>query len=1148
MGPENAQILAQLSLLTKSIRSMGGGVEETPIGGYVNRLDRAEQYFQEDGKGYLLVGEELTDPKLYDTKAFPFENVMPTLNDDYYWSEGMSPSDINPGSTVVWTWCTNDSERIILGTTKSFSMSVDGVNWKTRQFQAIRSRTGENSDSLLYYIYSGMLINGSLYLIATSYARQSDTRLWKLDSDFNLATEVPNSTGVVKFIYTSGRYLAVGSNWVYDLTNANEAVRSTMYAAVRDLAYWKGEWWTVRANGLYRTTDLAVRGNVVNPATNIYCVGSREDQLLYVTPTAINYFTNPANTTPQVAMGPETLAMGSVEPSYMMTEANGKFLIRGNGSGKPVATVNSLIVYDPVAKTWMESFCPHGATWFVAYCMPLWYRGEWWWTGNRYVHNGYSKSPDLFQWSGDEIDARVMMTYQNTDLNSANAGVCSDGGLRNVFVCNRHLTYTVDGGVTYRTVLGPWKTAGYLVSYGNEFFFDAGEFFAFTPRGNWKTTDFVNWTELSNVAKMDFSADVTGYRITKLSNGVWVMHSSAASDTVAWFTSDRGATWAVCGSKGFESVWWDSKRSKYCFRDYNRIVRLTSALAVAGTATNSTYVLSVGSAPLLSYYDEPTDRVYFVTPGYNTIDSIEASQYTVNSPYTPKSYVGGDQWIDIAWNAEMTEIVRIGGFLYAISARICRCNRERPYLSAMRFNQDGTGTYTQIELPVEGFELTQSPMGATYPVGYRSSTQYWMKFTADDQVDPKKKRFFLSGYWFDLSLETPTITLAHSPQAAFRKLTKLTSFPKTWMTKFASDGKGTVATIYNSVLYVSRQGGEFRPEMTVGAQQIQYGLGLWVMSTYAPDKNWSASSSAQPVLIALTVSYSTDLVTWKNKIFRSVPSKYFVEFRVLNGRWCLMTIRSLFATGGTNPSGKIGAWMGDEHDSSIGNTFLVRDGELVDVGVMNTTSLNWVYRVRLDPVHGLIPGVEVYNLEGQDREYLIQQAGGVGNYNDSAFMSDVFYKYSRINAGGSAGDTYAVSHNRCFNTDATINRGSFFTEVSVVNYVVGQPIYNTTGYNIPDFGGQVHTHGPYARAHWGKHHYYFTSGQTGSNYAGMCLLLDYARQRFIWNTGLYFSVNTTDDGQIFIINGNGILFRGVPGVHAMPRKNNFNGYQYKRVL
>ena len=103
MGPENAQILAQLSLLTKSIRSMGGGVEETPIGGYVNRLDRGEAYFQEDGKGYLLVGVELTDPKLYDTKAFPFENVMPTLNDDYYWSEGMSPSDINPGSTVVWT-------------------------------------------------------------------------------------------------------------------------------------------------------------------------------------------------------------------------------------------------------------------------------------------------------------------------------------------------------------------------------------------------------------------------------------------------------------------------------------------------------------------------------------------------------------------------------------------------------------------------------------------------------------------------------------------------------------------------------------------------------------------------------------------------------------------------------------------------------------------------------------------------------------------------------------------------------------------------------------------------------------------------------------------------------------------------------------
>lgn len=1147
MGPENAQILAQLSLLTKSIRGMGGGVDETPIGGYVNRLDRAEPYFQEDGKGYLLVGEELTDPKLYDTKAFPFENVMPTLHDDYYWSEGMSPSDINPGSTVVWTWCTNDSERIILGTTESFSMSVDGVNWKTRQFRAIRSRTGENSDSLLYYIYGGMLINGSLYLIANTYANQSTIRLWKLDSDFNLATEVPNSSGAVKFIYTSGRYLAVGNYWVYDLTNPEEAVRSTMYAvAVRDLAYWKGEWWTVRANGLYRTTDLAVQGNVVNPASNIYCVGSTEDQLLYVTTTAINYFTDPANTTPQVAMGPETLALGSVGSSYLMTEANGKFLIRGNGSTKVLSAANSLIVYDPAAKTWVESFCPHGTTWFITYCMPLWYRGEWWWTGNRYVHNGYSKSPDLFQWSGDEIDARVMVSYQNTDLRSANAGVCSDGGLKNVFIHSHHLTYTVDGGVTYRTVLGPWKTAGYLLSYGDEFFFDAGEFFAFTPSGNWKTTDFVNWTKLSNVAKMDFSYATTGYRITKLSNGVWVMHSSVDATKVAWFTSDRGATWVECGSKGFESVWWDSKRSKYCLRDYNRKVLLTSNLAVAGTATNSTYELSVGSKPLLSYYDEPTDRVYFVTPGYNVINSIEAVQYTANSQYTPKSYVGGDQGIDITWNAEMTEFVRIGGFLYAISARICRCNRERPYLSAMRFNPDGTGTYTQIELPVDGFELTQSPMGATYPAVYRSNTQYWMKFTADDHVDPKKKRFFLSGYWFDLSLETPSITLVHSPQAAFRKLTKLTSFPKTFMTKFASDGKGTVATIYNSVLYVSRQGGEFRPEMTVGAQQIQYGLGLWVMSTYAPDKNWRSSS--QPVLMALTVSYSTDLVTWKNKIFRSGSGKCFVEFRVLNGRWCLMTISNLAGTDSSSTSDKIGVWSGDSHGSSVGNTFLVRDGELVDVGAMNTTGLGNVYRVRLDPVHGLIPGVEVYNLEGQDREYLIQQAGGVGDYNDSNFVSDVYTKLGGVDDGSSTEDLYSVAYNRVFNRAATTARGSFFTDVSVVSYTVSSSINNTNGYNIPDFGGQVYAHGPYTRAHWGKHHYYFTTSQNITNYSGMCLMLDYARLRYIYNTGMYFSVNTTDDGQIFIINGSGILFRGVPGVHATPRKNNFNGYQYKRVL
>ena len=240
--------------------------------------------------------------------------------------------------------------------------------------------------------------------------------------------------------------------------------------------------------------------------------------------------------------------------------------------------------------------------------------------------------------------------------------------------------------------------------------------------------------------------------------------------------------------------------------------------------------------------------------------------------------------------------------------------------------------------------------------------------------------------------------------------------------------------------------------------------------------------------------------------------------------------------------------MGGGHTSSITNTFLVRDGELVDVGVMNTTNLGQVYRVRLDPVHGLIPGVEVYNLEGQDREYMIQQAGGVGDYNDPNFVSDVYFKLGRSSDGGSAGETYSVGYYRAYNKNASQARGSFFTDVSVVSYTVSQPIINTNGYNIPDFGGQVYTHGPYPSAHWGKHHYYFTTSQDITNYSGMCLMLDYARQRFIYNTGLYFSVNTTDDGQIFIINGNGILFRGVPGVHTMPRKNNFNGYQYKRVL
>jgi len=1149
MGPENAQIMAQLTMLAKAIRNGGGGSEEVPLGGYVTRYDHGEEYFQEDGKGYLLAGAELTDPKLYDTKAYPLMNVMPTLDDDYYWSEGMNPGYTDPANTIQWTWNTNDDTYAILGTNYSFCVTKDGVNWKTRHLLAVKDRTWNTGNDLIHGIIGGLLVNGSLYVIATSKTATSTYKLYKLDADFNVATEIPLSTGAVFFTKTNGRYYCAGNNWLYDLTNPAEPVRYVVASSsFRDITRWKDEWWLVYSNGLVRTADLSVAPTMVVPASNIYCVGSNADELVYVTTNAVMYATDPVTPVFNSATGPEILALGSTATSFKMTEANGKFLVRGDGNNRVTHALNALVEYNPIDHTWEEIFCPHGYTGFGAQAMPMWYRGEYWFTGNRYTLNGYSRSVDMRAWSSDEFDARLMSSYQagqnSVQQTSTLAGVASDGDQKILFVHTRHIVYSIDGGVTYRCAYGPWKTASLLTCYGVEVFYDGGEFFVFSYRGNWKTTDFVNWTPLDQTLVLQATSGGAASKIVRLPNGVWVSHGLASASQPTWYTTDRGTTWKVSVLVGIRAIWWDSKRSKYGACTYGYQIGLTSNLDTALTISNTTSA-SWFSSTMVAYYDEALDRLFTLSIGGGSINSVDAVQYTTQTNYTTmQSHLGQvpQMSLDSAYGATPTEFVRIGGELYAISNTIGRCTSARPYLMAIRFKADRTVDYVPLEFPVEAFELTQALMGDRYPAyAYNSNTHYYIQITADTHSDPNKKRFFLCGYWFELSLVEPKISLKHSPQAGFGRVSRLLQLPRNWRPKFASDGKGTVAFVNSSVLYVSKDGGEFLPKMTVGAQSIQYGQGIWVMSVLVPSSNWNGPGQGG-INLALTIAYSTDLENWKSMLFAepAANGKVPIEFRPIHGKWVVLRHSSISGASSTDAR-RIGGWLTSGINTLAYPIFTVKDGDLVDAGNLELPYLATVHRLLLQPLHGVIQGVEF--AQYQHGDYALLQGGG-GGYAGTSFEQDV-YAQTLYTTAGSSGDTLTVSWGRVVHKSAASLRGAIFTDTAVASWVCSQGANIISGVECPIFHGIPYSVGSYSWQQWGKHNYFFVQN---TSQAGMRLLLDPTRYRVIANVSGNYTVNTTDDGQIFIVDGNGTLFRGVKGIHAAPRPAKSTGYQYRRVL
>lgn len=1149
MGPENAQIMAQLTMLAKAIRSVGGGSEEVPLGGYVTRYDRGEEYFQEDGKGYLLAGGELTDPKLYDTKAYPLMNVMPTLDDDYNWTDGLNTGYTDPTNTVEWRWATNDDERIILGTVRSFSVSSDGVNWKTRQLQAVKDRNFTAADDLLYFIMSGMLINGSLYVVASTRTATSVYKLYKLDDDLNVATEIPNSSGNAFFTKTNGRFYCAGKNWLYDLTNPAEPVRYVVASSsFRDITRWKDEWWLVYSNGLVRTADLSVAPTMVVPASNIYCVGSNADELVYVTTNAVMYATDPVTPVFNSATGPEILALGSTATSFKMTEANGKFLVRGDGNNRVNHALNALVEYNPTDHTWEELFCPHGYTGFGIYAMPLWYRGEYWFIGNRYTLNGYSRSVDGRTWSSDEIDARLMSSYQNLQNGiyqlTAQVGVASDGGAKQLFVYNRHIVYTIDGGVTYRSALGPWKTATVLTHYGVDVFCDNGEFFVLSYRGNWKTTDFVTWTTLDPTAVLQATTSASNSRIIRLPNGVWVSIGCSSTTHPTWYSTDRGTTWKTSVLAGIRAIWWDSKRSKYGVVNYSQQIALTTNLDTAPTVSNTTTASWFGT-PSEVYYDEVLDRIFSLQIGSNSLTSVDAVEYTAQTNYTTMQAHPGQsqlQSLDASYGSTLTEFVRIGGELYAITNTFCRYNLAKPYLSALRFKADRTVDYVPLELPVEGFELTQSLMGGCYPAaGFQSSYQGYIRFLGDYHVNANKKKFFLCGYWFELSLSEPKITLTHSPQAGFGRVSKLLQLPGVWRPKFASDGKGTVAFISASVLYVSKDGGEFLPKMTVGAQTLQYGQGIWVMTVLVVSTNWNTSGQ---VNTALTVLYSTNLESWSSLIFREISvntGKLPIEFRLFQGDWMVVGINTLYGTSSTQTY-RIGEWIDKPYmGPNVYPKFLVRDGVLVESGVVPESHLTRNNRILLSTNHGPITGLDFAQYPHGD--YILTQYGGSG-YSSGALEQDAYLQtFNR--SPESNGDVIQLGLNRVSQTTATAKRGAIFTDTAVVSWVVSTSTSVIGGVECPDFHGIPFNTGSALAQQWGKHNYFFVQN---TDQRGMRLLLSPTRYRTIEALGPDYTVNTTDDGQIFIVTGYGAMFRGVKGIHATPRPAKSTGYQYRRVL
>ena len=1129
MGPENAFIAAQLSMLTKAIRDIGGGTEATPLRGYVTRFDRGESYFQEDGKGYLAVGSEINDPALYDTKAFPYEETMPHWEYEPVFGPGLAQPSTGYSPTLNWRWATCDDTNIAMGNTDSISFSSNGEDFTTLYLTEAESGGWTTANDKLKQVYDAVYHAGVLWVVASTHAN-STARLLKLTTDLKGFTEIPNSTSLNRFKKTNGRVLCVGGSIAYDITNPEEPIRYTP-GAFNDITYWSGKWWVATATGLKSGVDLAGALDVVTAGAH-YLVNGSVDGLMASIGTSILLTTDGTNWNP--ATGPEGLSIGSTA-TLTCGELNGKLAIRSTSANSTTITSQqNVIIYDPKTNSWEELFTPDGMVVITAYAIPLWYRGEYWVFGTLGAWNNYMRTTDLRVWSGQEVDA-IASTFYTDETLRKNLLATLRSGDKILRLHARNITYSLDGGVTYKTALGPQKSVGALTPWGLNVFEDNGEFFIFSFRGHWVSSDLENWTALPTTFLLDNTSSGGGRTITRLKPDMWVSHgayNSSTNDT--YFSTDRGRSWTVVTLKNVLGVYFDTTRNKYGAFVGNQVY---VGSTIANLALVNSQTTTNMSSMIRCVHDPVNDVVMYTQMASPTLYNIDgAHPHTAGQTYTYRPFSPDFS----EWGYRPTNIELMGDGVYARSPQVMRTGKNVGLLGYKYNHANRSWVPVEWLLPVDGWELPFSHRGGVYPYTQSTGSVYTVSYIGESVSKSGKPALAVGGNWFELDPITGMPTRLNDPRPAFAAVARVIRINPIYRSKVATDGKGTAAFVAHQTLYVSRNGGEFRPTLNGSIHNVQYAAGVWCLTAVHYS---TKAQTADAVITALSVCMSLDLVTFKSYTFWSSSSgETYVDFLWCVGRWFPLTISTLY--GPTASSGqKMDTWL---TSVTFRAGFITKGDELLQVGQPPVKALPW--KGMLHRGYGFVSGVEWSSY--QDGEYVNVYMGDDGH--TTTWTSDLnALEYSQ-STPPTAGNPDMIEY--AFVTPSHKSLG--------YDKRVGQ--FLTTGPAIMPRGGGINAIagrgvGRYAllsgatfTAHgwvdWGKHRYVFTRTNLGFT---VVVGTQYYRVCKMWiagNSGNYLSITTGDCGQIFILTARGSLLRGKRGIVATPVQSNNLSNIYMRVL
>lgn len=1134
MGPENAQIMAQLTMLAKLVKGMGGdSVVATPLRGYVARYDHSEPYFQEDGKGYLQIGSELTDPTLYDTKAFPYEEVMPSPADPFWINGQFFPTTAYGQGFVNWRWSASDDTNIAFGIGTSLTFSKDGVNFQTRYLDEIPSTGWSASNDIIANIYDAMYIDGFLHVLGNTKSN-TQPRLLKFDANCNKFSEfVANTSGAARFKKTNGRLLIIATSTVFlDITNIQDIQRYTV-PAFSDVTYWGSKWWYATSSGLKSSPDPAGTMTTVTSGAH-YVVSGNGANIIASNGSTLVESTDGTNWNP--VNGPESLALGSVGGG-LSNESNGKLFIKGGTQVTTITANQALLVYDFTAKTWKEVFPAAGALVISSQAWPVWYRGEWWVFGVVGNQNGYSRSPDLQTWSGDGVDARPAASFVRASArNNVIASVRDGQKILHVFA--RYHAYSTDGGVTFTTALNPQKTAGFLTPYGTRVIADGREFFIFSYRGSYVTSDFVTWTALPAEAALENSAGLESRVLTRLSTGVWILHGNVTTTT--YYSTDRGRSWLTCSVSNVIGAYYDSKRSKYV------LLRSGVSGAWVGDSLASMSQVNINSLGLSSgqyncYFDATNDQVFLAQHSGVLRGFAGDRPHTVNGTYSLVDAAQSTQTLQANWGAGPTGFEVINGVPVAISNQVIRHN-DVPSLRGIRCLPGRTYEEVMYPLPVGGWELPFVNGGGVYPQTQVPGATFAQSRMSDCPIATGKRKFAIATSWFELDLSTGAIVRLNDPKASFKVVGRVGQINPTFRSKVANDGKGTSAYVCDGVLYVSKNGGEFLPELTGAFQNVQYAGGYWSLITV----HWDArcSSSATAVETVLNVCISKDLVTWKSKSFAmGTNANQYVDFVWAFGKWWLLYVNSL-AGASSSTGAKFNTWIGSGGAAVVSGGYIIKDDELVIEygGSLIQGVAGW--NLYLSTIYGAVVGVEYNSTSSGD--YVNCYSG-----NDSQTtawtqqLSRITYTVTTATTSGNP-DGVSITYVKAAHTllDNSKTSGQFTYDGAAV-IPRATSIQQILGDNIPRYTLTGNAAGT-GWIDWGKHRYMFP--RSGGSIIAMLSGRAY-RTYPVWDpTNVHVSITTTDDGQLFIMTSRGALIRGKRGIIAPAPKSTNNANYYMRVL